>query len=177
MRFHAPRLMLVMIFLYFSEYYICGLNWWWFVSLERALFGDQMVDAHLAFNIIGAVSFGIVASPFLYWPYKYGPQMPPRTRRNCIFFSMSVVFFLHDFPLWCMEFWMVWQYGWITILQGISIVVLTFTTALGTFGVWLGYAWKMSKILQRYFGSSSVSGGNLGGLTAARLGAMPMERI
>ena len=173
----APKLPLLMLFGYFSQFFICGLNWWWFVSYEEALFGTQLVNSHLGFNIVGTISFLVIGSPFLFWPYHYGPQMPPRTRRNCVFLCLAIVYFSHDFPLWLMEFYMVWQYGWINKLQGISLFLLTFTTAFGTFGVWLGYAWKMSKLCHKYFGSPSMSGAP-GGIHRVSGGGMTeLQRI
>lgn len=155
-----PRAQLVFLFLYFSVYFICVLNWWWFVSFERALFGDNLVNAHLGFNVVGCITFALFASPFMFLPYRYGQQMSPRDRRNSMIACMGAVFLLHDFPLWLMEFWMVWEWGWIHVLQGVSVILLTFTTAFGFFGVWLGYAWKMSKVLQTQFGSAAFNVGN-----------------
>jgi hypothetical protein len=167
----APKPHLVFLFLYFSEYFLGVLNWWWFVSLERALFGDALVNAHLAFNVIGCLSFVFVGSPFMFMPYRYGLQMTPRGRRNNAILCMVIVFVLHDFPLWLMEFWMVWAWGWIHVLQGVSVVILTGTTAFGFFGVWLGYAWKMSKLLQEKFGSAAFNVmGNDNGPGALRIG-------
>jgi hypothetical protein len=152
-----PRPHLLFLFYYFAQYFICALNWWWFVSYERALFGDDLVNAHLGFNVIGCISFALFASPFMFLPYRYGQRMSPRERRNSTIVCIVQVFVLHDFPLWLMEFWMVWQWGWIHELQGISIILLTSTTAVGFFGVWLGYPWKMSKVLQTYFGSAAFN--------------------
>lgn len=171
-----PRPHLVFLFLYFSEYFICALNWWWFVSFERALLGDNLVNAHLGFNIVGCLSFALVASPFMFLPYRYGERMTPRDRRNSMIICIFAVFLLHDFPLWMMEFWIVWQWGWIHVLQGVSIVLLTCTTAFGFFGVWLGYAWKVSKVLQTHFGSAAFNVG--GDPTRARIGGSgSMPRI
>jgi hypothetical protein len=168
-RLAKPHLMF--LFLYFSEYFISALNWWWFVSYERVLFGDTLVNAHLAFTIVGCITFAFFGSPFMFLPYRYGNRMSPRERRNASIACVMTVFLLHDFPLWIMEFWMVWQWGWINILQGVSVLLLTFTTAVGFFGVWLGYAWKMSKLLQVYFGSSAFNVG--GDPNKARLGGAP----
>lgn len=163
-----PKLPLVLLFIYFMEYWITGMNWWWFVAFERALFGDNIVNAHIAFCVIGSILFVLFASPVLFWAYYFRAQMPPRTRRNCLIFAMSIAMLFHDFPLWLMEFWFVWQFGWIHILQGVSICVLTVTTGFGLFAVWLGYTWKVSKFLQRYYGSASYSlGGPMGGTAIA----------
>ena len=166
-----PKASMLMIFLYFSQFFLVILNWWWFVSLERALFGDALVNAHIAFTVFGTFIFAIFASPFLFWPYRYGKQMPARVRRNCVFLCLVIVFFTHDFPLWLMEFFMVWRYGWIHVLQGVSLLVLTWTTAIGLFGVWLGYTWKVSKLLQRQFGSSNYNiAGTSSGMTGPTFG-------
>jgi hypothetical protein len=160
-----PRVPLVMLFTYFAQFWICGFNYWWFISSEEPLFGKGLVQAHLTFNLIGGVTFIFLTSPFLLWPFRYGSQMPKRSRRNAILLCINIVFFFHDFPLWCMEFWTVWRYGWMFVLQGISLFLLSFTTTIGFFCVWLSYAWRVSKILQRYFGSTSF---NAVGLAVAR---------
>ena len=147
-----PKVQLAALFLYFMQYIIIILNWWWFVSYEVPLFGSALVRAHIAFAVMGSILFILIASPFLFWSYRYSNQMPPKTRRNCFFFAVGVAFLTHDFPLWLMEFWMVWQFGWMHVIQGMSIFLLTFTTLVGLFSVWLGYAWKLSRQLQHYFG-------------------------
>ena len=162
----APPVTLFLIFAYSAQFLLSALNWWWFVSKERALFGASLVDAHLAFVCIGTVVFTFLASPFLFWPYRYGRQMKPRSIRNAIISCIVIVFFTHDFPLWLIEFWMVWQFGWIYEVQGISIILLTITTAWGTFCVWLAYSWKLSKLLQVQFGGGAPV--TMGGLTSAK---------
>ena len=157
MKVRWPKWQLFLLFLYFSEYFICALNSWWFVSYERALLGNDIVNAHIGFNVVGTISFGILSSPFLFMPYRYGAQMTKRSRRNSSIACMGTVFLLHDWPLWLMEFYIVWQYGWIHVLQGVSISLLTITTTFGFFGVWLGYAWKVARVLQQYYGSGGSS--------------------
>ena len=56
LKVRPPKPQLALLFIYFSEFLICALNWWWFVSFERSLFGDGLVNAHLGFNIVGCLA-------------------------------------------------------------------------------------------------------------------------
>lgn len=161
-----PSVPLMLIFMYFCNFFLTGLNYWWVVSFERRLFGDTLVDAHLTFVILGSVIFIFIGSPFIFWPYRYGQQMTAKSRRNCIFFGVASAWLTHDFPLWLIEFWIAWQYGFLFELQGICLMVLSISTAVGAFTVWLGYAWKMAKACQRYYGTAAGPD-VLGGLTGA----------
>eukprot|EP00759_Apiculatamorpha_spiralis_P011330 PhF_6_TR18727/c0_g1_i1/m.27358 len=172
--FRPPHFTLSLLFFYLAEGTVSFWNWWWFIATESNLFGSTLVQAHIGFNILGALVFLIFSSPFLFWPYRYSSQMPARTRRNAVAICLYTVFFLHDFPLWMMEFWVCWKYGWIHVLQGISLILLTFAAAYGTFSVWLTYAWKMAKFLQRYYGSATFNtvAASEGALRSTRLDAV-----
>ena len=167
----APHFTLTLLFFYFAEGTICLWNWWWFIKAESNLFGSNLVNAHIGFNVMGALLFVFFSSPFLFWPYRYTNQMPPHSRRNSIAICMYTVYFLHDLPLWMMEFWVCWKYGWIHVLQGLSLVLLTFSAGYGTFAVWFTYTWKLSKFLQRYYGSAMLNTVSLseGALRSTRL--------
>jgi hypothetical protein len=152
MKFHAPKVPLFLLFVYFATHFICFLNWWWFIRARESTFGTNLVQAHIAFCVIGTVIYVGCASPFLFWAYRHCNQMPPNLRRNAIFLCIWINFLLHDFPLWCIEFWIGWEYTlsrFSNILQAVSLTVLSFSTTIGFFGLWLGYAWKVSGLLQK----------------------------
>ena len=124
--------------------------------MERALLEDTLVDWHLACNIIGAVLYVFVGSVLMFWPYRYYHQMLDSSRRNRIMAGVYTIFLVRDFPCWLMEFWVLWKYGWISVIQGISVMLATFSFAFGLIMCWLIYTWKIAKILEKQFGSSET---------------------
>jgi len=167
-----PHLSLTLLYFYVAEGTVCLLNYWWFIKYESNIFGTMLVNAHVGFNVLGTLVFLFVSSPFLFWPYRYANQMPPQSRKSSIYFCLYTIYFLHDFPLWAIEFWVVWKYGWLSVIQGVSLLLLTFAAAYGTFAVWLSYAWKCSRTLQYYYGMTpSMNAISLseGALRATRL--------
>jgi hypothetical protein len=158
-----PPIQLALLFFFFIEYVVCVVNWWFFVEFETALFGSTVVDVHLAFNIIGCIAFYLIASPFLFMPYHFKDQMEYKVRRNSTVFALGISFLLHDMPIWFIEFWIVWNFGWIHVIQGVSIILVSIAFAIGFFAVWLGFAWKMSKFLQTHFSGSSFAVAVAGG--------------
>ena len=158
-----PPAHLILLFFFFIEYFVAIIHWWFFVNFEQALFGEDIVDVHLAFNIIGSVIFIFFASPFLFMPYYYRDQMEYKIRRNSTVFAVGLSWLFHDLPLWFIEFWIVWNFGWIHLIQGLSLILISLAFAVGFFSVWLGYAWKMSKFLQTQFSGSAFSVGVVGG--------------
>ena len=158
-----PPFHLALLFFYFVEYLIGIVHWWFFVEFESALFGTAVVNAHLAFNIIGSLLFFLVASPFIFMPYYYRDQTEYKVRRNSTVMAMGISWLFHDLPLWFIEFWIMWNFGWIHIIQGLSMILVSISFAVGFFSVWLGFAWKMSKLLQTHFGGSAFTVAVAGG--------------
>jgi hypothetical protein len=149
MKFHAPKVPLVLLFMFFGVHFLNILNWWWFLKANDGTFGSDLVQAHISFCVIGSLIYFSGASPFLFWSYRHCNQMPPNLRRNAIFLCIWINFLLHDFPLWLMEFWVAWNFRFTNVLQGVSLVALSTSTTVGFFGLWLGYAWKVSGLLQK----------------------------
>ncbi len=158
-----PPFHLLMLFLYFISYFVDIVHWWFFVEFEEALFGPMVVQAHLAFNIIGSIFFFIVASPFLFMPYFYKDQMEYKIRRNSTVFAIAISWLFHDMPLFFIEFWIIWNFGWIHVIQGVSMLLIGLSFAVGFFSVWLGYTWKVSKFLQTHFSGSAFTVAVAGG--------------
>jgi hypothetical protein len=148
-KFRAPKVPLFLLFCFYVNHTLSVINWWWFLSQEPTLFGDSLINAHISFCVIGSIIFVSCSSPFMFWAYRHCNQMPPNLRRNAIFLSIWIGFLVHDFPVWIMEFWIAWEFGLRSVLQGISLVCLSFSTFIGFFGLWLGYAWKVSGLLQK----------------------------
>lgn len=149
MAFRWPKIPLLLIFCFFVNHFLSILNWWWFLSQNRSTFGSDLVDAHISFCVVGSILFVSCASPFMFWAYRHCNQMPPNLRRNAIFLCIWITFLTHDFPTWIMEFWVAWEFGLTDVLQGVSLACLSVSSFIGFFGLWLGYAWKVSGLLQK----------------------------
>eukprot|EP00662_Eupelagonemidae_sp_cell21_P016350 gene16350-57019_t len=71
-----------------------------------------------------------------------------------IFLSFMAWWWFYDhLPCFLMEFWVVWKYGWIHILQGISVLLTSFSFSMSLLMVWFIWAWKLAKVLEMNFGS------------------------
>ena len=152
-----PPFHLCVLFFYFIEYFMALCSWWFFSSSETALFGSVTVDAQQAFIVLGTLIFFIVASPCIFFPYYYGRDLEYKVRRNFTVMGIGISWLVHDMPLWFIEFNVVWNYGWVHLLQGVSFLLISIAFAIGFFAVWLGYTWKMSKFLQNQFGGSDFT--------------------
>eukprot|EP00754_Rhynchopus_humris_P044059 Rhum_TRINITY_DN3758_c0_g1::Rhum_TRINITY_DN3758_c0_g1_i1::g.11955::m.11955 len=168
----VPRASLFLLYWYFMEVFLSFMAWWWFFGRERSLLGESIVVAHLACNVIGAVLFVFVGGVLMFWPYRYYHQMLPSSRRNRIMAGVYTIFLVRDFPCWLIEFWVLWKFGWLHVLQGISVLLTTVSFALGLLICWLIYTWKVAKILEHQFGSSQT---NAYLVTAAHTGNHTVE--
>eukprot|EP01059_Diplonema_ambulator_P035212 TRINITY_DN8206_c0_g1_i1.p1 TRINITY_DN8206_c0_g1~~TRINITY_DN8206_c0_g1_i1.p1 ORF type:complete len:187 (+),score=15.08 TRINITY_DN8206_c0_g1_i1:39-599(+) len=153
----APRASLFLLYWYFMECFMSFMAWWWFYNKERSLLGDTLVVWHLVCNIIGATLYVFIGSVLMFWPYRYYHQMLASSRRNRIMAGVYTIFFSRDLPCWFMEFWVLWKYGWIHILQGISVLLTTCSFGFGLIMCWLIYTWKLAKYLEQHFGSSQIN--------------------
>ena len=148
-----PKVHLLYLFFTINCFTFSLFAWLLTFRLEAGLLGDTLADAHIAFTAVGITLFTMITSPLVYWPYKYGAQLPPRYRRNFVFLGIMLLWILNTFPLWIMEFYVGWQFGIFHVIQGISLVLLTMHAFFGFLATWIGYTWKMSKILQVQFGT------------------------
>jgi hypothetical protein len=161
-----PAVHLVVLFYYFISYFLTLLNYWFFLGNERTLIGNDFVQAYLAMNVIGIACMLLLGSPWIFMAYYFGSQLNYRQRRNATVLGLVISFVFHDFALWVMDFYVVWNYGWIHLLQGTSFVLLCVSATVGFFGLWLGYAWKVSKILQQHFSANAFAVSYAGGPAA-----------
>eukprot|EP00758_Cryptobia_borreli_P015093 Tbor_TRINITY_DN5988_c1_g1::TRINITY_DN5988_c1_g1_i1::g.19349::m.19349 len=178
-----PNITLFLLFYYVSEFLLGVLNYWIFMRREVDLLGQEVLDAHMAFTIIGGSLF-FLTSPLIFWPYKYGAQMPPRNRRNFTFITILVIFAFHDFPIWIIELSVALRYSVNSVVQGVSLVILSICTFWGFLTIWLGYAWKMAKYMQIKFDTSMnithrslAFGGNMGQEFSLGLREKPSTRL
>lgn len=125
-----PKLHLVYLLFTLNSFFFSLFAWLWVFRLERTLLGDTLVNAHICFVALGVMLF-LITSPLVYWPYKYGAQLPPRYRRNFVFLGIMVLWLFNTFPLWIMEFYIGWQFKIFHVMQGISLVLLTILCFFG----------------------------------------------
>ena len=104
----------------------------------------------------------LIASLLMFWPYRYGQFMLPKTRRNRLSGGIGIAYFTHVVPCWMMEFSVVWTYGWFTTLQGVSFICLTLTWALETVYIWAAYMWFMAGFMNNRYGNTKFGRGIFG---------------
>lgn len=155
-----PRLSLVLLFWHLIQIFISGFNWLYFLSNETSMIGTNLPRAHIAFNVMGMISYVLLASVFMFWPYRFGSFMLNKTRRNRLVAGCIIVYFIHVMPCWMMEFSVVWTYGWFSVLQGTSFLFLTLTWSLETLFVWLAYAWNMSGFMHNQYANTKFGRGS-----------------
>jgi hypothetical protein len=152
--FRAPRLTMFLLHWHFIQVIVCGFNWRWFISKEESMLGPDLPRFHIAFDVIGLLSFLLVSSVLIYWPYRYGAYMLPKSRRNKMMLGLAIIYFFHVLPLWMVEFSIVWSYGWFVLIQSVSFVFLTISWCVETVGVWYAYIWHMSGFMNRNYGTT-----------------------
>jgi len=148
----SPQSALFLLYWYFIEIFISFMAWWWFMDRERALIGDTLVDWLVAFNAIGAVVYILIGSVLMFWSYHRMHCLKRSCRRNRLFGGVALVFLFRDLPCFLIEFWIVWKYGWMHILQGISVMLTTFSFSISLLMVWFIWAWKAAKCLELNYG-------------------------
>jgi hypothetical protein len=158
--FRAPRLSLLVLFWHPVVNALSAFNWLFFVSDETNLLGSQLSRAHIAFNVIGALTYLLISAVLIFWPYRFGAFMLGKTRRNRLVLGAILVYFTHILPCWMIEFSIVWNYGWFTVVQGTSFILLTMSFIVETLVVWLGYVWQMAGFMQQNYGNTVFGRGS-----------------
>lgn len=123
--------------------------------------GDNVSQIHIAFVIIGIFVYILVASVIIYWPYRYGEMMLAKHRRNRLFIGTALIYFFHVLPIWIIEFSIAWNYGWLSLVQGVAIVFVTISWVLETLGVWYSYMWYMSSFMHNNYANTAFGRGGL----------------
>lgn len=157
----VPRLSLLILFWHPVVNAISAFNWLFFTSDETNLLGSQLTRAHIAFNVIGALVYLILSAVFIFWPYRFGAFMLGKTRRNRLALGSILVYFSHILPCWMIEFAVVWNHGWFSVLQGTSFVLLTMSFIVETVVVWVSYIWHMAGFMQANYGNTVFGRGTL----------------
>ena len=155
----APSFTLVLLHWHFLQVIISGFNWRFFISKEESLLGSGTPQAHVAFAVLGLLTFLLFASVLIYWPYRYGNFMLRKNRRNRLMLGSVIVYFIHVLPLWIIEFNIVWNYGWLTLMQGVAFIFLTVSWILETMGVWYAYMWHMSGFMHKNYANTRFGKG------------------
>ena len=159
--YRPPNLALFILQWHFIQIFLSSFNWRFFVSSEESLLGQSVPRIHLAFCIIGLLSYVFVASVLVYWPYKYHSSMLPKNRRNRLMLGSAVVYFTHVLPIWIVEFNILWTFGWLTTMQGVAFVFITISWIVETMGVWYAYMWHMSGFLNKNYGNTVFGRGGM----------------
>jgi len=74
-------------------------------------------------------------------------QQEPRAR-HYLWYGIAAVYFFADKPLFIIEFYIVYHFGYHHLLQTCSFLLKTISWLLGSVVVWVSYVWWMSRKLQ-----------------------------
>jgi hypothetical protein len=149
----GPNVSLLLLHWHFFQMLVAGFNWRFFVSKEESLLGAATPSLHLAFCVFGLLVFALFASVLIYWPYRYGSFMLDKNKRNRLMIGSALVYFFHVLPLWVIEFDILWSYGWMSEVQGVSFCFLSVSWIIETLGVWYAYIWHMSGYMNKNHGA------------------------
>ena len=155
-----PRLSLAILLAHPIAMAVSSFNWLLFTSNETSLLGATLPQAQIAFNAIGSFSFLIIASVLMFWPYRFGSFMLPKSRRNRLLLGTAIVYTFHVLPCWVIEFSIVWNYGWFAIIQAVSFIYLTSLFILESITVWIAYIWHLSGFTQNNYGNTLFGRGS-----------------
>lgn len=169
-----PRLLLIVLFLSGVTQLVNVLSWILHISNQDGTVDATAVRVYIIVAGVGFLVFISISGPLIYWPYAHGSEMSPQARRNAFCLGLIVSFLVHDFPVGWMEIWVVWQYGWLSVLQGMSLILTMLCFAIGFFTTWIAYTWKMSKFMQIRFGDAAPS---LPPASAAAVARVTSEKI
>ena len=154
---------LVLMYWFATDSFIAIMNWWYCFSAELSDKAPAAANAHMIFALGGALLFFVVASPLLYYPHQYHHRLKQwdkqvnkpnkqrlKGRRAWKLHTVLGIWvcFLSTFPRFIIEFHILYNYGWMKILQGASFLVTLITAGSGFLSVWGTYLWRMSKKLQ-----------------------------
>lgn len=167
-----PRLNLLELFFVSITQLVNVLTWIFYVSSMRKSMSSAGVTAYIIFACVGLFVFFFICAPLIYWPYSHGNEMSPVARRNAFCLAVSIVFFVHHFPITWMEIWIVWRLGWTEVFQGISLILTVICFAVGFFTTWFSYAWKLSKVLQIRYGDAAPSRAPVSAAPIARMSSV-----
>ena len=143
-----------------------GLNasLWVYRDMKDVLTG-WVIDLHMILTIAGLVIYVFFGSGMILWSYKYQYFMFLSERRLRVMVGVGLCFFVRDLPCWFMELLIWWDHGLFHPLQSISFAMTSITFLIGLVAIWLEYAWRMSKVMDRRYGSEShiFTGRGVGG--------------
>jgi hypothetical protein len=145
---------LVLLNIHFVATIFSWFNWRYFINQEQSLLGDSTPRLYVAFCVIGTVGFFLIGSLYMYAAYRWAAFLREKSRRNRMLSGAAIAYLSHILPLWIIEFSIIWEYGWMTLLQGAHFVFLSMIWICETLLVWLAYTWHASGFLHQKYGST-----------------------
>eukprot|EP01061_Rhynchopus_euleeides_P042984 TRINITY_DN74990_c0_g1_i1.p1 TRINITY_DN74990_c0_g1~~TRINITY_DN74990_c0_g1_i1.p1 ORF type:complete len:334 (+),score=63.35 TRINITY_DN74990_c0_g1_i1:161-1162(+) len=161
--FRRPSLSLMFLFWFGCDALLAFPNWWFCIAEGVKPLSPASSVAHAVFTGLGFLCYFGIASPLLYYPHLYRERLrlwdnivnkPNKTKqygkRTWRTHTMIGVWvsFLSALPRFCVELHIISTYGWLYVLQGVSIMITFLTIACGFLAVWGTFLWKTSKMFQ-----------------------------
>ena len=132
------------------------INYVSWVRFEEDLVGGDVTRAYLAFVLITVMVYLCASGFCFFWAARYCDQETKegiKQRNKRVHQGMLFIYFLSDVPFFILDLYIVYWYGWVDVIQGISFVLKLMSWMVGTFFVWFVYMWKVSKFLHRKTGA------------------------
>lgn len=120
-------------------------------------YGEKLIRAHLAFTIVGTVTFALFSAVMWLWAAKYSETTSDRSRRLTL--GLVVIFLLRDLPLFCIEYHAILTEGWPDPYQGFAFIVTLLLFLFSGIFSWANYAWIMARYMNSVFGHGDSNGG------------------
>jgi hypothetical protein len=104
----------------------------------------------LVFVIVSVGLFWTFIGPALVYVAKYAGTQKDRNKWLTI--ALLVAFAFTDLPMFMCDITIVYYYGWVSAVQGISFVIRLISGFLGAVVTWFIYMWRLSKLLHEQIG-------------------------
>ena len=149
---HSPLFPLVLLTVYlFGTGFTIG-NYVGYFRFNKPVYGDDFVRAYLAFTIVGAGAYFLIAAVAWLWAAKYVSSIDSRIRKVTV--GVIAIFLLHDLPIFSMELHAILNHGWRNGYQGFVFVAQLLQFLLSFTCGWLYFTWVTAGWCQYWYGNA-----------------------
>lgn len=139
-------LALFFLFWYLVDTMFSLINYVVWVRYNEDMLGINCVRSYLAFVIIGSIVYFSITGVFFLWSMKYHENK--KDERNKLIAGVVFVYFFSDFPIFIIEFYIAYYWGYHHTIQALSFMLTIVSWAFGSATVWFSYMWRMARCLQ-----------------------------
>eukprot|EP00659_Diplonema_papillatum_P009715 gene9715-15085_t len=114
------------------------------VRFNEPLVGSTVEGAYLSFVVLTILVYVFVGGLSFFWAQFYCDRESKegiKSRNRRVHTGMFFIYFLSDSPLFIIDLYIVYHYGWVDEVQGITFILKLVSWLVGTFFVWFVYMW------------------------------------